>query len=287
MIPISSSPRRCLSTVVAPQSCQGMRRMGRAKKCVLHALFFSKPIDTSWVDDGFRKSAQRKNALVLYPSYDTHLTFMDRINPRDLLRFLNRLDIEIDHNGLVVAAHKDAFERLVRIGVDFLVRHVGRHENEIAGPGLGDEFEPFSPAHARAPTQHIDDAFERAMVMRAGLGIGLDCNRTRPDFLRAGAGEIDGDLAVHARRLRRIAVERMARDHAHAIKFPFCVLHFACFQFGSVITPPDLVTYVFNFEDGTDHSRSSGGGPGNGVLIDDSIHDLTETAPSDTVLPLR
>src|SRR5882757_11294763 len=59
------------------------------------------------------------------------------------------------------------------------------------------------------------------------------------DFARAGAGEIDGDLAVHARRLRRIAVERMARDHAHAIKFPFCVLHFACFQFGSVITPPD------------------------------------------------
>ena len=38
---------------------------------------------------------------------------VDRIDPAHLLRALNRLDVEIDHDGFVVAAHQHAFERLV------------------------------------------------------------------------------------------------------------------------------------------------------------------------------
>ena len=36
------------------------------------------------------------------------------------------------------------------LGVDLLVRHVGRHVDEIARAGLGHEFQPLAPAHARA-----------------------------------------------------------------------------------------------------------------------------------------
>jgi hypothetical protein len=40
------------------------------------------------------------------------LTLMDWIDPCDLLGLLDRLDIEIDNDGFVVAAHEDTFERL-------------------------------------------------------------------------------------------------------------------------------------------------------------------------------
>ena len=43
------------------------------------------------------------------------------------------------HHGLVVAAYQHALQRLVGAGVDLLMRHVGRHEDEVAGAGLGHE----------------------------------------------------------------------------------------------------------------------------------------------------
>ena len=76
------------------------------------------------------------------------------VDPVDFLDPLGCLDAEIDHHRLVVAAYQDALERRVAQRIDFLVRHVGRHENEIAGVGLGDELEPRRPsacAPRRAP----------------------------------------------------------------------------------------------------------------------------------------
>ena len=89
------------------------------------------------------------------------------------------------------------------------------------GAGLGDEFEMLAPAHARLAAHHVDHAFERAVMMRAGLGVGVDVDGAGPDLLRADAGGIDGGLAVHARRLRRVGIERVARDDAHAVVLPF------------------------------------------------------------------
>ena len=54
----------------------------------------------------------------------------------------------------------------------------------------------------------IDHALEVAVVMRAGLGIGMDVHGACPELLRADAGEVDRRLAVHAGRLRGIRVER-------------------------------------------------------------------------------
>src|SRR5262245_18700562 len=152
-------------------------------------------------------------------------TFVDWIDPGHRLGLLDAVDIEIDHHRFVIAAHQHAFEWFVRAGVDLLVRHERRHEDEIARTGLGGEFEPFAPAHAGTAAHHIDHAFELAVVMRAGLGIGMDRDRAGPEFLRAGAREVDRRLAVHARRLRGVGVERVAGDDADAVMLPFRFAH--------------------------------------------------------------
>ena len=105
---------------------------------------------------------------------------VDRVDPVNRFRLLHRFDVEIDDDGFLVAAHEDAFERLVGAGVDLLMRHVRRDEDEIARPCLGEEFEMVAPAHAGAPLDDVDDAFERAVMMRAGLGVGMDADRPGP-----------------------------------------------------------------------------------------------------------
>ena len=41
------------------------------------------------------------------------LTFVDRINPGDVFGALDRRDVEINHNCLVVGAHQHAFQDLI------------------------------------------------------------------------------------------------------------------------------------------------------------------------------
>src|SRR4051812_25142471 len=71
------------------------------------------------------------------------------IDPQHGLGLLDRLDVEVDRDRLAVAAHQHAFQHLVRAGVDLLMRHVGRDENEIAGAGLRGELQALAPAHPR------------------------------------------------------------------------------------------------------------------------------------------
>ena len=99
----------------------------------------------------------------------------------DLLGRLDRIDVgDVDHHRLVVGAHQHAFQRLRGVGVDLLMRHERRHEDEIAGTRLGDEFQPLAPAHPRAASDDVDHAFELAVVMDAGLGVGGDASPCRP-----------------------------------------------------------------------------------------------------------
>ena len=59
---------------------------------------------------------------------------MDRINPRNLLGHLDRLDVEVNHYRFVVAAHKDTFKRLILARINFLVRHERWHIDKSPGP---------------------------------------------------------------------------------------------------------------------------------------------------------
>src|ERR1041385_177515 len=145
---------------------------------------------------------------------------MDGVDPPHLFRLFDRLDIEIDDNRLVVAAHQHAFQGLLAGSVDLLMRHIGRYKDEIARSGLRDIFEMLAPTHARPPFQDINDAFERAVMMRAGFGIGVDMDRAGPDLLRADAGEIDRRRAIHPGGLGRVGVELIAGDHLDAVGLP-------------------------------------------------------------------
>src|SRR2546425_1236379 len=101
------------------------------------------------------------------------------------------------------------------------MRDEGRDVDEVAGAGLGDELELVAPAHARLAAHTVDHALDRAVMMRAGLGLGVDDDGAGPKFFGTGAGVSDGRGAVHARGLRGIDVELVGVDDAHAAVFPF------------------------------------------------------------------
>src|SRR5438270_687349 len=83
-----------------------------------------------------------------------------------------------------------------------------------------DELQVLAPAHAGLAADHIDHAFQRPVVMRPGLGIGVNADRTGPDLLGADASGVDRSGSIHARGLRRVRVELIAFDHPHAVVPP-------------------------------------------------------------------
>src|SRR5262245_33954197 len=102
------------------------------------------------------------------------LLAVDRVDPGDVFGFLDSLDVEIDDHSFVVAADHDAFERLIAVRIDLLMRHERRHIDEIAWTSGRGELERLAPTHARAAANDIDHALELAVMMRAGLRVWLD-----------------------------------------------------------------------------------------------------------------
>ena len=75
---------------------------------------------------------------------------VQRINPVDFFRRLDRLDIQVNDDGILTAAHEHATECRGFACVDLLMGHKGRNDNKITGRGLGDKLQVFAPAHARS-----------------------------------------------------------------------------------------------------------------------------------------
>ena len=92
------------------------------------------------------------------------------------------------------------------------------------GPASAVNCRLLAPAHPRLALHHVDDAFEMAVMMRAGLGVRLDADRARPQFLRADAREIDRGRAIHAGRRRHVGIELIAGNDAHAVMFPALIV---------------------------------------------------------------
>src|SRR5580700_1343361 len=100
------------------------------------------------------------------------------------------------------------------------MRDVGRDVDEVSGAGFIDELQIVSPAKAGAAANYVDHGLEFSVMMRAGLGVGVNYDRSGPELLRADFGVRDGFGAGHARSLRRVGVEFAAADDAQAVSFP-------------------------------------------------------------------
>jgi hypothetical protein len=145
---------------------------------------------------------------------------VDGVHPVDGLGLFHWFNIQVHYHRLVVAAHQNTFQCLIRAGVDLLMWDVGGDEDEVSRLGFGDKFQVLTPPHAGLPPDHIDHAFQRAMMVGTGFGVGMDADRASPDLLRPDAGGIDRGGAVHARGLRGIGIELVALDHANAVVPP-------------------------------------------------------------------
>ena len=102
---------------------------------------------------------------------------MGKIDPKNFLRRLHRRDSQVYDDGFLIAAHDHAGQRLAGTGVDFLMRDERRHEDKIPRTGLREKLQSLSPAHPRSAADDIDDAFQFAVMVRRGFGVGIDADR--------------------------------------------------------------------------------------------------------------
>ena len=143
------------------------------------------------------------------------------VHPAYLTGHLDRYDIRQVHSDrLAITPHQYTLQLLVPQRIDFLMRHVWRHIDEIPRPCFGGEFQLLAPAHAGFAAEDVDDGLEVPVVVGAGFGIWVDGDRAGPELAGAGAGEGDGGGAGHAGGLGGVGVEGGGGDDLDAGVLP-------------------------------------------------------------------
>jgi hypothetical protein len=79
----------------------------------------------------------------------------------------------IHGHRFIVAADHHAFERLIGARIDFLMRHIGRYEDKIAGDHLRRKIPAPRPLASGLALHDIDHAFQFAMMMASAFASGL------------------------------------------------------------------------------------------------------------------
>ena len=100
------------------------------------------------------------------------------------------------------------------------MRDKGRHIDEIAGAGLGHEFEPVAPAHAGPSADHVDHALHRPVMVRAGLGFRMDDDGSRPSFSAPARAWVMAAARFMPGVCGRVDVELARTDHPDAVETP-------------------------------------------------------------------
>ena len=90
----------------------------------------------------------------------------------------------------------------------------------IAGAGFGEILQRFAPAHSRPAADDIDDAFQFAVMVRPGLGVGMNRYSSRPKLGSAGARMGNRRRPRHPRSLRGIGIELRAANDLHSVIAP-------------------------------------------------------------------
>ena len=95
--------------------------------------------------------------------------------------------------------------------------HERRNENEIAAPCLRNKLQVFAPAHTCPAVDDVYNAFQIAMMVRAGFGVGIDNDSACPKFACTCTGMGNRRRSRHAGRLRRIEIELRARNDLDSV----------------------------------------------------------------------
>ena len=80
---------------------------------------------------------------------------------------LRTLDIEINHDRILTAPYHNGFTALVGVGIDLLMRYIGRNIDEVARSRFAAEFQMISPSHPSPASNDVEDGFQFAVVVRS------------------------------------------------------------------------------------------------------------------------
>jgi carboxymethylenebutenolidase len=131
-----------------------------------------------------------------------------------------RTHFEIHDDRFLTAADDNRLAGFVGAGVDFLVGHVGRYEDEVAGAGFVTEFQLIAPAHASPAPDYVEDSLQFAVVVGTGFGVGLNDDGSGPELTGAGAGVGDGGGARHSGSLRGVRIQVACAHDFDAMVLP-------------------------------------------------------------------
>ncbi len=132
-------------------------------------------------------------------------------------RRFRTLDIQIDHNRLLSAAHHYRLDRLIRTSVHLLMGNKRGYIDKVARAGFLDKLQTIAPAEAGPPADDVEHGLKLTVMMRAGASRRLHGNRSRPQLIGAGTRVRDGRRPAHTRSLRSIGIQFSRSNDADSI----------------------------------------------------------------------
>src|SRR5215813_1227090 len=122
---------------------------------------------------------------------------MNGIRPLYFFRRFDRWNVEIHYDRFLAAPHQYAFKRFIWTGIYLLMGDIRGDVNKVSGTCHGGELQMISPPHTSAALYNKDHAFELAVMMRSGLGIRMNADRSGPELRCAGSSVGDGGSSIH------------------------------------------------------------------------------------------
>src|SRR5262245_40377315 len=94
------------------------------------------------------------------------VTLVNGVRPLYFLGGLDSWNVKVHYHRFLTAAHNNAFERLISIGVYLLMGNERRNVNKVSWTCDRSELQMVTPAHPSVPVYDKDDALEFAVMMR-------------------------------------------------------------------------------------------------------------------------
>lgn len=136
------------------------------------------------------------------------------------------VDLQIDHNRFLPAAHDNAFADFICKRIDLLMRHKRGNVNEVARPRIVAELKVITPSHPSTSPNYVKDRLQFTMMMRPGLCIGLHDDDTCPKLTGSRPGMGNRCSPRHTRSLRSIRIQLSRSNDLDAVVLPIHAPHY-------------------------------------------------------------